>query len=558
VYWQALVLGIAAAVAVVILGVAVFMPPAPPTPSQLYIKVVPNGSSYLLYVNDSKALREVWYSKNGGPLLRADGPIKAECGDRVEVTAVYEDDSRQTAAAVVKCTTPFKAFGGGGGTGNIYLEPEVEKLFKNTLQVTGQIADIVTNGYCTPIVGSGGAFFDVYYKGVRLNVPIKYEYRIAVSNWVVDQCNSGNMIGGVCNLLESGGSLYGSGTGIGGVNIPAYSGSVTYVNITPLIPPQIGTVGDYIAGKTVHFKVVEVESVCGKGANAAPCCFVYLNGTLVFSSKTIVESELYNYTRDVDAPFDISLEYGYQSPNGKFYKATIMAYKLNTQTCNTTLPLGTPVTTCNPAKRWSIFAAHSPAVGKLSGVVTAVQVYNGSVWFTNIDDSVCRGLNYDNWLRCYLDILHRKKTDGKVPDWAFEKMVDFLDYVVNKLPNGMEILFYCAYHNCTDVWVRRDVVPTIKVNETAYHIIENQVIESNQQQYAVQSLAIPGVLQVLVDNPTFPDVHMILDLRQLLVNAACFTQSGWWSVAGGGGVQLVQNCTRATPEGGHVYFVVPQ
>jgi len=69
--------------------------------------VVPNGGSYLLYVNDSKALREVWYSKNGGPLLKADGPIKANCSDRVEVTAVYADGSRQTASAVVKCTKPM-------------------------------------------------------------------------------------------------------------------------------------------------------------------------------------------------------------------------------------------------------------------------------------------------------------------------------------------------------------------------------------------------------------------------------------------------------------------
>jgi len=113
VYWQALVLGIAAAVAAVILGVAVFMPPAPPTPPQLYVKVVPSGGSYLLYVNDSKALREVWYSRNGGPLLKADGPIRAGCGDRVEVVAVYEDGSRHTVATVVKCSAPFKVPEGG-------------------------------------------------------------------------------------------------------------------------------------------------------------------------------------------------------------------------------------------------------------------------------------------------------------------------------------------------------------------------------------------------------------------------------------------------------------
>jgi len=110
VYWQAIMLGIAAAVAVVMLGVAVFMPPVPPSPPQLYVEVKPDGDSYLLYVNDSgKALREVWYSRNGGPLLRADGPIKAVCGDRVEVVAVYEDGSRQTAATVVKCTKPLTA-----------------------------------------------------------------------------------------------------------------------------------------------------------------------------------------------------------------------------------------------------------------------------------------------------------------------------------------------------------------------------------------------------------------------------------------------------------------
>jgi len=557
VYWQALVLGIATAVAVVILGVAVLMPPVPPTPSQLYVKVVPNGSSYLLYVNDSKALREVWYSKNGGPLLKADGPIRANCGDRVEVTAVYADGSRQTAAAVVRCTTPFKAFGGGGGAGNIYLEPEVEKLFKNTLQVTGQIVDIVASGYCTQIVGSGGAFFDVYYKGVRLNVPVKYEYRIAVSNWVIDLCNSKNMIGGVCNLLENGGPLYGSGTGIGGVGVPAYSGSVTYANITPLIPPQIGTVGDYIAGKTLHFKVVEVESVCGWGANAAPCCFVYVNDTLVFSSKTVVSSELYSYTRDEDAPFDIALEYGYQSPDGKFYKATIMAYKLNTQACNTVYPLGTPVTTCDPAKRWSIFAAHSPALGGLSNNIIKIELFNGSLWETNIDLATCRAMGYkdEDWLLCALDIMGGKKQTSYVSDWAYEKMQDFGRYVFKELPNGREILFYCAYHNCTDVWVRRDVVSTIKVNETAYHVTETEVTESSPQQFTVQSLAVPGVLQILVDNPTFPDVHTVLNFRQLLVNATCFIQSGW-SVAGGGSVQLVQNCIRATPEGGHVYLMI--
>jgi len=104
VYWQVLLLGVATAVAMVIFGVAVFMPPAPPTPPQLYVKVVPDGGSYLLYVNNSKALKEVWYSKNGGPLLMADGPIRAECGDRVEVIAVYADGSRQTASATVKCS----------------------------------------------------------------------------------------------------------------------------------------------------------------------------------------------------------------------------------------------------------------------------------------------------------------------------------------------------------------------------------------------------------------------------------------------------------------------
>jgi len=108
VYWQVVLLGVAVAVAVAILGVAVFMPPAPPSPPQLYVKVVPSGSSYLLYVNDSgKALREVWYSKNGGPLLKADGPIRAVCGDRIEIMAVYEDGSRQSTAAVVKCTKPL-------------------------------------------------------------------------------------------------------------------------------------------------------------------------------------------------------------------------------------------------------------------------------------------------------------------------------------------------------------------------------------------------------------------------------------------------------------------
>jgi len=107
VYWQVVLLGVAVAVAVVILGLAVFMPPAPPTPPQLYVKVVPSGGSYLLYVNDSKALREVWYSRNGGPLLKADGPIRAECGDRVELMAVYEDGSRQTVSAVVKCSKPL-------------------------------------------------------------------------------------------------------------------------------------------------------------------------------------------------------------------------------------------------------------------------------------------------------------------------------------------------------------------------------------------------------------------------------------------------------------------
>jgi len=109
VYWQVVLLGIAVAVAAAILGIAVFMPPAPLPPPQLYVKVVPSGGSYLLYVGDSgKALKEVWYSKNGGPLLMANGPISAKCGDRVEVVAVYADGSRQTAATVVKCTKPLK------------------------------------------------------------------------------------------------------------------------------------------------------------------------------------------------------------------------------------------------------------------------------------------------------------------------------------------------------------------------------------------------------------------------------------------------------------------
>jgi len=494
-----LVLGIAAAVAVVILGVAVLMPPALPPPPQLYVKVVPNGASYLLYVNDSgKAIAEVWYSRNGGPLLRADGPIRAGCGDRVEFVAVYEDGSRQTAAAVVKCTTPFKALGGGGGPKNLYIEPEVEKLFRTSLQVTAQTVDIVGSGGCNFVEGSAG--FRIYYRGLRLNVPVVYE--------------------------AYDGNSYIRGVGLGEVVIPLKLGILTHINITPLIPPPIGTVGDYVAGKKIHFKAKAVKSLCRTSEGFAPCCYVFINGTEVFF---VLEYDYrytpYNYTRETDAPFDVALEYGYQSPDGKrFYKATIMAYMLNSTTYETKEVMGYEYTVPKRVKRWSIFAAHSPALGSLSEFDMGIELYNGSgVWKTNLDIAACNAAGYGNrWLECVLDMLTNKKTVEDVPDWAFRKVRDFFSYVA-RLPNGTELLFFCAFHNCTDVWVRRDVVPKINVTETAYHVIENQVARSSTVSYLVQALAIPGALQVLVDNPTFPDVHVVLNFNQLLVNMTCQT-----------------------------------
>jgi len=162
VYWQVIMLGVATAVAVVMLGLVVFMPPTPPAPPQLYVKVIPSSNSYLLYVSDSgKALKEVWYSKNGGPLIMANGPIRVECGDRVEVVAVYADGSRQTAAAVVKCTKPLTA---QLSTTEVKPDPTTFVMLEKALgeAVNGLMGNLpynasVTNKGC----GSGGAAFEI-------------------------------------------------------------------------------------------------------------------------------------------------------------------------------------------------------------------------------------------------------------------------------------------------------------------------------------------------------------------------------------------------------------
>jgi len=317
VYWQVVMLSVAVAVAVVILGLAVFMPPAPPSPPQLYVKVVPSGESYLLYVNDSgKALREVWYSKNGGPLLMANGPIRAECGDRVEVMAVYEDGSRQTAAAVVKCTKPLKA----GLSSN--------KTVLNSWSASSKLLDVVSEtdpdavgiraymSYCDPpyvyvtlIAETRYGSQQLPYKAyLRLDGP----YSTSGPQWTT---TFGTFpitvrVGEYLDAYNPGGIV------LNGIYSPR-----NYLNLTVLHLPSFATVSDYIAGSpiTISFFYYTDGNV-----------YVDIGGERVYvgyckdyketRQKTV--QELANLNATIVLRY-----YNYDNKTGKVYVSELVAYK---------------------------------------------------------------------------------------------------------------------------------------------------------------------------------------------------------------------------------------
>jgi len=314
VYWQVVLLGIAAAVAVVILGVAVFMPPAPPSPPQLYVKVVPSGGSYLLYVNDSKALREVWYSRNGGPLLRADGPIRARCGDRVEVTVVYEDGSRHSAAAVVRCSTPFRA-------------PSSFQVFNATFFTQQAEYDVVRDAsgdsveYVVTVYKCSGAdaWFAVAGRsrhGTHGGLP--YFARLTIKR---------NYAGGTVTIREYRGvypltfgpltALYDPHT------LTPYD--VEYVlQISTLHPPTFATASGYLAGGPITFKITYKVNA----TSTSTYFWWYANGTFIGMCSISVGQTTHRTKEEVEAGVAAQYHYYYRFENDNtVYRALVVFYE---------------------------------------------------------------------------------------------------------------------------------------------------------------------------------------------------------------------------------------
>jgi len=247
VYWQVVLLGIAVAVAMAILGLAVFMPPAPPAPPQLYVEVKPSGDSYLLYVKDSdKALREVWYSKNGGPLLEANGPIRAVCGDRIELVAVYEDGSRQSTTAVVKCTKPLKV-----GLSQVQTSLVTWSASSKLLDVVSETDPDAVGikaylSYCDPpyvevtlIAETRYGSQQLPYKAyLRLHGP----YSTTGPRWVTTF--------GTFPITVRVGEYLDAYTP-GGVTLNGIYSPRNYINLTVLHLPSFSTLSDYIAGSPI-------------------------------------------------------------------------------------------------------------------------------------------------------------------------------------------------------------------------------------------------------------------------------------------------------------------
>jgi len=307
-------LSIAVAVAAVILGVAVFMPPAPPTPPQLYVKVVPSGSSYLLYVNDTKALKEVWYSKNGGLLLRADGPIRASCGDRVEVVAIYEDGSRHSVATVVKCSTPFTV-------------PPLFQVFNATFFTQQAEYDVVRDAsgdsveYVVTVYKCSGAdaWFAVVARsrhGTHGGLPYFARLLIRRNYW-----------GGTVDTQEYRGVYpltFGPLTALYDLyTLTPYD--VEYVlQISTLHPPTYATASGYLAGGPITFKITYKVNA----TSTSRYFWWYANGTFIGMCSVGVGHTTYKTKEEVEAGVAAQYHYYYRFPNSNVtYRALVVFYE---------------------------------------------------------------------------------------------------------------------------------------------------------------------------------------------------------------------------------------
>jgi len=312
VYWQVVLLGVAAAVAVAILGLAVFMPPAPPSPPQLYVKVVPSGGSYLLYVNDSKALREVWYSKNGGPLQRADGPIRVVCGDRVELVAVYEDGSRHSAAAVVKCTKPLRAPSFQVFKAIFYTQQAEYDVVRDA---SGDSVDYVITVYkCS---GAYAWFIVAARSGHGTHGGLPYFARLITRNYV-DGTVRIQEYRGVYPLkfgpLEA---LYDPHT------LTPYN--VEYIlQISTLHPPTFATASGYLAGGPITFKITYKVNATSE----AKYFWWYANGTFIGMCSSESGQSTYRTREEAEAPVAAQYHYYYRfESDDTVYRAFVTFYE---------------------------------------------------------------------------------------------------------------------------------------------------------------------------------------------------------------------------------------
>jgi len=299
VYWQVVLLGIAAAVAVVILGVAVLMPPAPPTPPQLYVKVVPSGGSYLLYVNDSKALREVWYSKNGGPLLKADGPIKAACGDRVEVVAVYEDGSRHSVAAVVKCTAPLRSAASKTVYSVYTLEQAAARVAReaspDAISIMVRVWECDDDGDPYVAIGATAVRGTIKSLPYTAQVWIRYRYPKIVNGIFIWE-ERFNVSGILPLTLKPDGE------------------SQTIVKLTVLHPPGLAAVSDYMAGSP------NVLNITRKGSK------VYVNGTYAGECVPVLQRVVEVVQETLEGQVVAQFQYTYDAGDGP-YTAWMKVYQ---------------------------------------------------------------------------------------------------------------------------------------------------------------------------------------------------------------------------------------
>jgi len=479
-------LGVAAAVAVVILGLAVFMPPAPPSPPQPYVEVKPDGSAYALYVKDNgKALREVWYSKNGGPLLMANGPIRAECGDRVEVVAVYADGSRQSTAAVVKCTKPLKA--GLSSTQTTLVAWSVSSKLLDVVKETDPDAIRIKAylSYCKPPEVYVTLIAETRYGSQQL--PYKAYLRLDDPGCLTCEPRFATTFGTFpITVVATGGSIT-----LNGIYSPR-----KYFNLTILHLPSFATVSDYMAGSPITIGIIkDVESGNVYVDIEGTRFYVGFCGASVSSMQKTVQE-----LAELNATLGLRYLY-YDNKTDKVYAAVLEAYRkpdgsyiFNVYHSPTPLRYNDV-----PEYYWMILSTRygpipSTVPFTMGAIVNPDNFVSGAIgillqlWGIDVNSEAARELaNFINWL----DSLPEPQKGA----------------AVNALTAGM-------LRNATDI-VESNYggSPYFFVNRNVEYVVHRVHVSSHVGTVTVRSVAVPGVFLGLVQGSTpfiVPDYVAIL------------------------------------------------